>query len=283
MSALQWLEPKHATLLRKTVNILERDAYALRIIDFFGTPLDAPLKLTSSQKQRGLDRVLRKSMDLCMRWTKGTLRVHSPPQARGWLTQMAATSTGFIAGIFGAISIPIEIPLTIILILRSIAEVAERYPIPPDDMDRRLECLFVMSLAGRVKSPEPRSQYWSVRDAYRPVIIEAGRSIVISSATSSSAQGLLMVLENLMYQLGMALAEGIAARSIPIVGAAAGASMSFIIVSRYRRVAAAHFTLLALEDTYGLKVIREAFLEINDRKFHQKHRPVAINQGDVGR
>jgi len=247
-------------LLKKAVRVLERDHLGLRVLDVLGSPFDAPLKLASPKLQHDIDLLLEGTVKKSFRWVDGSLAIHDPPGARGWLTQVAATSTGFVSGLFGVASLPFELPIVTFLTLRAIDEVSEDFCAIESEAERRLQCLLVLSLASRTHSFETRSSYWSVRDTYEPMVIEAARNISSSGAAIASIPAAIALVQQAVKNFWLGFTEQVALRSVPLIGGVAGSSLNFFMVTHYRKMAAAHFSILRLEAKHGHSTVRKQYM-----------------------
>jgi len=57
--------------------------------------------------------------------------------------------------------------------------------------------------------------------------------------------------------------EKFAAQAIPVIGAAAGASINVLFISHFQKMATAHFTLRRLERKYSKALIQETYENLN--------------------
>lgn len=252
------MTPRDAALVARAAEILERDSFGLRLVDILGTPVDVALKLSSEKMQESMDVILRRCMTKGLEFAHGSLELHGPPKARGWLTQMAATTTGMVSGVFGLASLPVELPILCMLILRAIVEVSVDYP-SEDEHQRRLQCLFVLSLGGHLKNPEDKFLYWSVRDKFNPMLLEAGRGLVNASGAGVPIKALSTLVQRGIGNVTSQVMEQLVVRSVPVVSAVTGAALNFFLVNHYRKFAQAHFVLLHLERKYGRHLLYQHY------------------------
>jgi hypothetical protein len=60
-------------------------------------------------------------------------------------------------------------------------------------------------------------------------------------------------------RFGVVITEKSAAQMVPVLGAAAGATLNTLFTGHYQAMARGHFIVLRLERTYGAAHVREAY------------------------
>jgi hypothetical protein len=58
------------------------------------------------------------------------------------------------------------------------------------------------------------------------------------------------------------VSEKLAAQSIPLIGAIGGASINWMFIEHYQKMAKAHFSIRFLERIYGVKTVEKLYNEI---------------------
>ena len=66
-------------------------------------------------------------------------------------------------------------------------------------------------------------------------------------------------------RFGVIASERFAASAIPILGAIGGATVNFIFINHFQRVAQAHFTIRRLERRYGHALIRHHYEQLSSQ------------------
>ena len=87
--------------------------------------------------------------------------------------KVLATASGAAGGAFGLATLPIEFPVSTIIMLRAIAEIARSEGEDPSDPEAALSCIQVFALGGRTESTDAsESGYFAVRACSRRVYLK---------------------------------------------------------------------------------------------------------------
>jgi len=100
------------------------------------------------------------------------------PAGSGLLHKALATASGAAGGAFGLATLPVELPVSTIIMLRSIAEIARSNGEDPSDPESALSCIQVFALGGRAGSADAsETGYFAVRGMLAKSVTEAARFI----------------------------------------------------------------------------------------------------------
>src|SRR5271168_4226655 len=152
-------------VLWKAVTILERESFVARLSDLTGEPVSRILnrlpKFVNSQIQRAVNGALGKALDVAL--FEGRVNLPEP----GTIVFKALSGvTGGVSGFFGLATLPVELPVTTTLMLRSIAGIARRQGEDLKDTASRLACLEVFALGPQRKgkrAPVNETTYFATR------------------------------------------------------------------------------------------------------------------------
>ena len=170
---------------------------------------------------------LRRAFDIAI------LGVQRPPLLPGGSLPYVAAS-GLAGGFAGLAGFVPDATLTTLLILRDVARIAKASGEDLADEDTRAACVQVFALRAG-----DEAGYFSARMMLQG---NAARAMLGQVAT----------------RWGPVLGEKFAAGAVPVLGAAAAATLNTAFLSHYRRLAKAHFTIRRLERRFGKDVIRQA-------------------------
>ncbi|MDH3264930.1 MAG: EcsC family protein, partial [Paracoccaceae bacterium] len=140
----------------------------------------------------------------------------------------AAAALGALGGLGGLPSALAELPVTTTTILRSLQEIARFHGEDPADEATRLACLQVLGAGG------PLAEDDGTDFAF------LGARITLTGAT---LQGLIA---QVAPRFAAALAQKLAAKAVPVLGAAAGAAVNLAFARYYQEMAHVHFGLRRL-------------------------------------
>ena len=161
----------------------------------------------------------------------------------GWLNRAVTTAMGAAGGLGGLPSAMAELPITTTILLRAIQDVAAENGFDPSEEGVRFDCIQVFAAAG-------------------PLEHDDGSDLAFLSTrfvlTGKSMQALIA---KVAPRLGTVLGQKLAAQTVPILGAAAGAATNYAYTSYYQQMAHVHFGLrrLAIESDVDHAVLIEAF------------------------
>lgn len=262
--------------LNEAAGYLESPGFLLRTADLVGKPVEALVKAlpssarlivakaTTDALQRGLDWAIRSLPD------NPTAPSDRPAgraarffQRHGHTALSAVTGAG--GGFFGVAGLPVELPTTTLVMLRSIAAVAAEQGARLDDPTTRMECLAVLSFGSKPLS-EMESSYFTTRLAMAVTVRQAAAFVAQHSAREVSdallrgtAPALLRLISVVAARFQVAVTEKVAAQAIPVVGAALGALVNAAFTDHFNRVARYHFGIVKLERIHGLAVVQAAY------------------------
>ena len=106
---------------------------------------------------------------------QATLR--SSPNSQ-FLHRALATASGAAGGTFGLAALPVELPVSTTIMLRSIADIARSEGEDLSDPETALACVEVFALGGRPGSADAsESGYFAVRGMLAKTVTEAARFV----------------------------------------------------------------------------------------------------------
>src|SRR5262249_8123008 len=125
-----------------------------------------------------------------------------------------------VGGAFGLASLPIELPLSTIIMLRSIAEIARGEGEDLSDPEAALSCVQVFALGGRPGSADAsESGYFAVRGILAKSVTQAARFVVERGVVEEGGPVLVRFITQVASRFGLVVTQKLAAQAIPLVGA----------------------------------------------------------------
>src|SRR5205809_2189633 len=241
--------------LRSAVEALERPSLAARLANMAGKPIELiehALPATASQAITG---AVSKALEVALRSMQrralpGSQRFH----------KALATASGAVGGAFGLAALPIELPLSTIIMLRSIAEIARSEGEDLSDPEAALSCVQVFALGGRPGSADAsESGYFAVRGMLAKSVTQAARFVVERGVVEEGGPILVRFITQVASRFGVVVTQKLAAQAIPLVGALGGATVNYAFIQHFQEVARGHFTVRRLERAYGKEAVRKAY------------------------
>ncbi|NRA44983.1 MAG: EcsC family protein [Oligoflexales bacterium] len=196
--------------------------------------------------------------------------IQSSKKTKSFHTILAGLSGG-VGGFFGVIALPVELPASTCIMLRSITKIAKECGEDFSDPKTLLECVAIFSY-GEHKSDDDdtdfNSMYFAQRLAYSKLINDAAKYLATHSASHllSAKKDLAPVLITFIAKVAsifkISISKKIVAESVPIIGSIGGSAINSLFSEHYSSVARYHFGIRSLERKYGknrIKTIYDGF------------------------
>ena len=162
------------------------------------------------------------------------------PSGRG-ANRALATVSGAAGGLGGLPTALAELPVATTLIFRAIQEVAARHGYDPADEATALEILQVFGRGGPGEGDDG---------------VDLGFVGARLSLTGAAVNRLIAAVAP---RFAAVLGQKLAAQSVPVLGALAGAGTNYAFLRYYTELAEVHFGLRALADAHGEAEVLDAF------------------------
>jgi hypothetical protein len=250
--------------LRRAKDVLEQPSLAIRIADRVGMPVEALLRRLPADAQNaiatGTRRALEASLDVALR----TIDRSSGSSASDWLHRAAVIASGAAGGALGLPGLVLELPFSLTMMLRSIAEHARAQGEDLSLVTTRLECLSVFAYGTRSSADDAaESAYFATRAALARAVSTAAEYVaergLAEAVGEKSAPAIAHLVARVAQRLGVAVTDKAAAQLVPIAGAAGGAAINALFLNHYQDTARAHFTVRRLEREFGAEAVRAAW------------------------
>lgn len=260
--------------LRRAKAILEYPSLTIRIADTIGKPIELGLERLPANWQEMIGDIVRtvllKGLELAI-YTLGDSpekraetwwrRLTADQKMRDWMHKTVAAISGASGGPFGAVALPIELPISTGIILRSIADIARSEGHDLSSLETRLSCLSVLALGSRDArgNPARHSNYWAVRTTLSKAVSEAAAFIAERGVADTGAPAIVRLILAIASRFSVRITEEMAAKAIPLISMATGATINLLFMDHFQDMARGHFIVKRLEKKYGANKIREAY------------------------
>lgn len=253
------LAQEHLQQLARAQELLASSSFAARMSDYAGAPLQGALKLASPTLRKGVDQAIERAILACLKLAIRSLKniPRRRPQTR--LASTWAGVAGGFAGLFGAVALPVELPLTTILMLRAIADIAKHYGEDLDKMEARLACVEVFAYGAEKRSD---FGYYASRAMLGRLTSEAATLLAHRGATNVSTPMVTALSKEVASRFGIVVYEKIAVSAVPLASAASAAAVNVAFMNHFQKIAHGHFMLRRLERIYGAERVREVFAQL---------------------
>lgn len=245
--------------LRSAAAALEHPGLAARLTNMAGKPIELIGYALPASASQAITAATSKALEMALEVALRSM--HQAPRAGSQrLHKALAAASGAAGGAFGLAALPIELPLSTIIMLRSIAEIARSEGEDLSDPEAALSCVQVFALGGRPGSADAsESGYFAVRGMLAKSVTQAARFVVERGVVEEGGPILVRFITQVASRFGVVVTQKLAAQAIPLVGALGGATVNYAFIQHFQEVARGHFTVRRLERAYGKEAVRKAY------------------------
>ena len=141
---------------------------------------------------------------------------NEPKAASSYLHKALAATSGAVGGSFGLAALPIELPISTVIMLRSIGDIARAEGEDLRDPETALSCLQVFALGGlKGDADAANSGYFAVRGLLAKSVAEAARFIVDRGVLAEGGPVLVRLIAQIASRFGVVVTQKLAAQAVP--------------------------------------------------------------------
>lgn len=214
----------------------------MRVITYAGSQVDDGLSLLPTKARAQIEAAAHRA--LSHSFTAASQSRKSGPLARlsgDRAHKILGTISGALGGLGGLPTALLELPVATTVIFRAVQDVAAQYGEDPTSAETRIECLRVFGAGG------PGGADDSIDTAF------------IGARISLTGPALNGLLRTIAPRFATVLGQKLAAQTIPILGAAAGAGTNYAFVEYYVEMAHVHFGLRQLARAHDETTVHDQF------------------------
>ncbi len=202
---------------------------AIELVNALGGHAENWLNRLPVSVRSGLNGGTRRALEQAARLAQSS-RTTVPDQP-GWVNTVVGAAMGAAGGFGGAPTALAELPVTVTLLMRVIQGAAAEQGFDPSDESVQFDCLTVFGSAGPMEADD------------------GAETAFLSARLALNGAALHRIIATVAPRLAAAMGQKLAAQSVPILGAAAGAAINYTYFGYYREMAHIHFALrrLAIE------------------------------------
>jgi hydrogenase maturation factor HypF (carbamoyltransferase family) len=250
--------------LKNAKILLDNPGLAARLTNLFASPIEKGFGLLPEKWMKVVQIATRKSLEQALKLAIKTMNRPNRSQSSEMKHKVAVALSGATGGAFGLMSLTIELPISTMIMLRSIATIARSEGEDLDSLETMLNCLQVFALGGKTaRDDAAETGYYAIRAALSKAISDAAQYIAERGLSEKSAPVLVRFITTIASRFGIVVSEKIAAMAVPAVGAVGGAMVNTIFMDHFQKMAKGHFTIRRLERKYGANVIKTEYEKID--------------------
>ncbi len=257
------LSPEDLAELRYAKDLLENPSLSAKITGIIGAPIEKGFEMLPARWSEAVTQASRTALEKVLDVSLLTLGDHAarPPSNRFHRVMVAASGAG--GGALGLAALPIELPFSTTIMLRSIADIARSEGEQVRTVEARLACIEVFALGSRSKGDDAsETGYFAVRAALARSVSEAAQYIAERGLAREGAPAIARLIGEVAARFSVNVSQKVAAQAVPIVGAAGGALVNLVFIDHFQDVARGHFIVRRLERKYGSEVVRAAYVQL---------------------
>jgi hypothetical protein len=204
--------------------------------------------------------VTRSALDRALRVAVSTMGGERDAGSSDKLHKLATAASGAMGGLFGLGGLAVELPVTTVIMLRSIADIARSEGQDVSELNVRMACLEVFALGGSGPSDDAaETGYYAVRAALAKAFSDAAQHIAEKGLTRGGAPAVVRLVEKIATRFGIVVEEKVALGAVPVVSALSGSLINTVFMEHFQNKARGHFIVRRLERKHGPEVVRAAY------------------------
>jgi hypothetical protein len=246
--------------LKTAVDLLENPGLIAKVSDVIGTPIEYVLKKLPKGAGDKVTKITHDSLMAAINLAVKTMDPGDQTKPRSRSHVAIAGLAGGVGGAFGLVALPIELPITTTVIMRSIADIARSEGEDLWNVESRFACLEVFAMGGpSAEDDAAESGYFAVRTALAQAVSEAAKYVAKRAVLEDGAPVIVRLLAQIAARFNTVVGEKIMAQGVPIVGALGGATINVLFIEHFQDMARGHFIVRRLERKYGENEVRKTY------------------------
>ena len=239
--------------------LLENPGLAIRLAKTIGAPIEKGFALLPKGWSGVVNKSTRAALMKALELAVTSLGERRPRKSKEFFHKVLAGTSGTIGGAFGLAALPVELPVSTAIMLRSVADIARNEGHDISLIKTKLECLEVFALGGTPATDASDSVYWLTRAALGKTVSEAAAYLAQKGVVKETAPAIMRFVNAIAARFGILVSEELAAKAVPIIGAAGGGLANVIFISHFQTMARGHFIVKRLEARHGTALIKDVY------------------------
>lgn len=248
--------------LHKAYELLENPGLRIKIMNTVGLPIEKGMELLPEDVNKEIVKIsnvaLTKAADVAL----FTLASNELKESSNWWHRTAVWGTGFFGGFGGFETTLLEVPISTMIMLRSILDIARSEGENLENPEARLSALQVFALGGSTASDDMAdTAYYAVRMAMASEVNSALKFLTKGAGKlgDKNAPAIIQLIAKIASRFGVTVSEKTVAQAMPFIGGAIGVLVNDIFIAHYQDMARGHFIVRGLERKYGKDIIQKAY------------------------
>ena len=246
--------------LQKAHTLLHSPSIAMKAANMIGKPLEFGLEMLPDGGREMIMKATKLSLEKAMDAAVYTITDPNQQEASPWWHKIAVAASGAAGGAFGMGALAVELPISTVIMLRSIVDIARSEGEDITELEAKLECLTVFALGGESDSEDGAEVgYFATRMALARAMTEAVEYMAERAIVEGSAPVLVKLIATIAERFSIQVTEKVVAQAVPVLGAIGGATINTMFIDHFQTMARGHFIVKRLERKYGKEIILSEF------------------------
>jgi EcsC protein family len=246
--------------LRRAKSLLEHPSLAAKITSIIGIPIEKGFALLPAKWSEVVNYATNTALEQALNITLLTVNDTGIRASSDLLHKIAVATSGAAGGLFGLPALAVELPVSTMVMLRSIADIARSEGERLTSPEAKLACLEVFAFGGPSQSANAtKTGYFAVRASLARALSEAAQHLTQKGVVQEGAPAIVRFLTQVASRFGVAVSEKLAAQAVPVMGAIGGALINSVFMDHFHDMARGHFIIRRLERAYDLELIKNAY------------------------
>ncbi len=229
----------YETLERAAAEYLAAQGALMGVMATLGGTIEKGLNRLPEGVKDGIVGKVRDTLDYAQRVSLSGMDNHAGRHASQGLYSLAAAASGGISGFLGLPAILVELPVTTVTILRSIADVARSKGADLSDPGVQATCIETFAYGGPLDNDDDADLAFFAARVGAPELAEIVARVAVRYAG--------------------AILPKVAVQAVPVTGAVLGAGLNWSYMRFYQAMASVLFTLRPIELKHDRDQVRSCF------------------------
>jgi len=266
--------------IKKAKKLLEDPNFFIELANIIGEPIEYIFNKLPTKVSQITSKAVEKSLWWALEATLFTIDNDITSSASSNFHKVLAGISGGVGGFFGIAALAAELPISTVVILRSIVDIARSEGEDIDLSETKIECINVFALSGTSSQDDStETGYYAARTGLSKIVSEASKyaaeelakegtkkaikkAIQKKAAEKTSEKSipiLVKLIQKIAERFGLVVSNKVMAQLVPVAGAIGGAAINTLFIHHFQNVARGHFIIRRLERQYGIEVIKEEY------------------------
>src|ERR1700722_15318778 len=265
------LTPEETEDLRRAVACLEGASFAQRVTDAVGRPAEMLSRAIPQSARRVIAHVSETALRGALRFALRTLDLSAPAKPANRAHKLAAAASGAVGGALGLAALPLEQPISTMILLRSIAEIAREEGEDLSVPEAAFACVEVFALGGHAAGENAfETGYFAVRAALAKSVTDSARFVAAQGVAALPAPVVARLISQIASRFGVVVSEKVAAQAAPILGAIGGAAGNAAFADHFQTLARGDFICRRLERQHGASVVAFEYQRLQGERVREQ-------------